>query len=73
LLIATLMCGGDVTNLAWRPSVLQAMMIACTVAVARYSQQWSLSMSIGDGSFVDSLEQICLEEASEIGDGEYSG
>jgi hypothetical protein len=66
------MCGGDVTNPVWRLSILQAMMVACTVAVARYSQQWSLSISIGDGSFVDSLEQIFLEQASEIGDEEYS-
>jgi hypothetical protein len=26
---------------------------------------------IGDGSLVDSLEQMCLEQASEIGDGDY--
>jgi hypothetical protein len=26
---------------------------------------------IGDGSLVDPLEQMCLEQASEIGDEEY--
>jgi hypothetical protein len=32
-----------------------------------------IALIIGDGSLVDSLEQMCLEQASEIGDEEYSG
>jgi hypothetical protein len=47
---------------------------------ASYNRRWShvktepamvIAYIIGDGSLVDPLEQMCLEQASEIGDEEY--
>ena len=65
------MCDEDVTNLAWLSPHL-------TTADGRtYSGKTQPAMVIayiiGDGSLVDSLEQMCLEQVSETGDEEYSG
>jgi len=66
------MCGRDVTRAAWFVSIPPGIIIACVVAVVRYNRQ-SLSSMSSVMEFVDPLEQICLEQASEIGDEKYSG
>jgi hypothetical protein len=70
------MCDENVTNLAW-------LSLHSTTADGRtYSGKTQPAMVIayvirrwiiGDGSSVDSLKQMCLEQACEIGDEGYSG
>jgi hypothetical protein len=52
------------------------------VVSASNNRRWSriktqpamvIAYIIGDGSLINPLEQMCLEQASEIGDEDYSG
>jgi hypothetical protein len=67
------MCDGDVTNLAWLCLHLTTADGRTYCGSGKIQSAMVIAYIIGDGSLVDSLDQMCLEQASEIGDEEYSG
>jgi hypothetical protein len=67
------MCDGDVTNLAWLSVHLTTADGRTYCGSGKTQPAMVIAYIIGDGSLVDSLEQMCLEQASEIGDEESGG
>lgn len=67
------MCDEDVTNLAWLSLHFTTADDRTYCGSDKAPPAMVVAYIIGDGSLVDSLEQMCLEQASEIGDEEDSG
>jgi len=62
------MCNGNVTNLAWLSLHLTTADGRMYCGSGKTQPAIVIAYIIGDGSLVDSLEQMGLEQASEIGD-----
>jgi hypothetical protein len=67
------MCDGDVTNLAWLSLHFTTADGRTYCGSGKTQSAMVVAYIISDGPLVDSSEQMCSEQASEIGDGEYSG